>query len=85
MDLSIVAKLYTIEYKDTFSIEEVTFVQFKIDDFSDHLLMTTIALKVKATDWMGVELGVGIDYDSNPPPNIKKIGTSIKSEIFVEF
>ncbi|MHA2280087.1 MAG: DUF481 domain-containing protein [Promethearchaeota archaeon] len=74
-----------IEPSDRFSIEGVTFAQFRIDEFSDHLLMATIALKVKATEWLGVELGVGIDYDSDPPPNIKEIGTGIRSAIFVEF
>lgn len=70
---------------ERFSIEGVTFVQFKFNDFSDHLLMTTVALKVNATNWFGVKLSAGLDYDSNPPPGIKKVGTGVKSEIFVEF
>jgi len=68
-----------------FSIEGVTFAQFKFNDFSDYLIMTSIALKIKATDWFGVRLGTGLDYDSNPPPNVKKFGSGVKSEIFVEF
>ncbi len=74
-----------ISPSDRFSIDGVVFAQFKFDDFSDHLLMSTLALKVKATEWFGVELGGGIEYDSKPPPNIKNVGTNIRSGSFVEF
>jgi len=75
----------SITPSNRFSINGVTFAQFRFDDFRDHLFMSTVSLKVKATEWFGVELGGGFEYDSRPPPDIKNIGTNIKSDIFVEF
>jgi hypothetical protein len=74
-----------INPNNIFSIDGVTFLQFKIDDFSDYLYMGNIALKVMATKHFGLKLNFGANFDNNPPPSIKKFGGSIGSEIFVEF
>jgi opacity protein-like surface antigen len=70
---------------DRFSINSVTFAQFKLDNFSDYLFMSTISMKVRATERFGIEFGAGIEYDKKPPPGIKNIGTNISSNIFLEF
>jgi hypothetical protein len=70
---------------DTISIVNTTFIQFRIDDMSDILIMTSLGLKVKATKWFGIQLSFGIDFDSQPPANVKDVGIGTGADIIVEF
>lgn len=66
---------------DTLSINSTTFAQFLFNDFDDHLISSTIVANVKITEWMSLSLGGGIDYDTRPPPGIKKFGSGVRAGV----
>ena len=70
---------------EALTVESTTFAQFRFDDFTDHVVSSSLSLKVKALDWFGVKLGFGLAYDSRPPPDVKDLGINVSSEIFAEF
>lgn len=76
---------FQLEINERLQIDAVTFAQFRFDDMSDFLWMGSVALTTNLTDNLSLQLGLGLNHDTRPPPGAKHFGVQTNSAVLVEF
>jgi len=62
-----------------------TYIQPRIDDFSDLRLLAETGLTVTVTEHVALSVDIRLNYDSEPPGGVEKLDSALKTGIVFEY